>query len=147
MKALLVLHGPNLNLTGVREPEMYGTTTLAEIDERLRTLGRELGYDVRCLQSNYEGRLIDALHEAWDLAGGAVINPGALAHYSYALRDAIAAVPYPVVEAHMSHVAAREPFRRRSVVAPACVAQVTGFGAESYSLALRGLIARLDASR
>lgn len=144
MTSLLILHGPNLNLTGLREPETYGTTTLPEIDARIAALAHELGFDVRSVQSNHEGALIDALHDAREWAAGAVFNPGAFTHYSYALRDAVAAVPYPVVEAHMSHIASREPFRRRSVIAPVCVAQVAGFGADSYLLALRGLAARLE---
>jgi 3-dehydroquinate dehydratase-2 len=139
LTSVLILHGPNLNLTGRREPDVYGTTTLAEIDESLRALGTRLGLDVRSLQSNHEGALVDALHEARDWAQGAVFNPGAFAHYSYALRDAVAAAGFPVVEVHMSMVAAREPFRHTSVIAPVCRGQIAGFGPDSYVLGLEGL--------
>jgi 3-dehydroquinate dehydratase-2 len=147
MTAILILHGPNLNLTGLREPEVYGTTTLAEIDEMLRALGAERGLDVRSFQSNHEGALVDALHDARGWAAGAVFNPGALAHYSYALRDAVAAVSFPVIEVHMSMVAAREAFRHTSVIAPACRGQVAGFGVRSYVLGLEGLAGMLSAGR
>lgn len=139
-----MLHGPNLNLTGVREPEVYGTTTLAEIDRQLVEAGMARGAEIRAYQSNHEGSLIDALHEARDWATGAVFNPGALTHYSYALRDAVASVPYPVVEIHMSLPAAREPFRRRSVIAPACAGQVAGFGIRSYLLGLDGVLGLIE---
>jgi 3-dehydroquinate dehydratase-2 len=147
MTSVLVLHGPNLNLTGLREPEVYGTTTLAEIDEKLRALGAGHGLEVRSFQSNHEGALIDALHDARDWAAGAVFNPGALAHYSYALRDAVTAAGFPVIEVHMSMVAAREPFRHSSVIAPACRGQVAGFGIQSYVLGLEGLARLLGAGR
>jgi 3-dehydroquinate dehydratase II len=142
--SILVLHGPNLNLTGTREPEIYGRTTLAEIDERLHALARERDATVRTMQSNHEGALIDALHEVRNWADGCIFNPGAFTHYSYALRDAVAAVIYPVIEVHMSLPAAREPFRHNSVIAPVCLAQVAGFGARSYELALLGLLQRLE---
>ena len=140
MPSFLVLHGPNLNLTGMREPEVYGRTTLAEIDQRLRSLARERNVELRTVQSNHEGVLIDMLHEALDWADGAVINPGAFTHYSYALRDAVAAVHYPVVEVHMSLPAAREEFRHTSVIAPACRGQIAGFGWYSYVLGLEVLL-------
>ncbi len=144
MTRVLVLHGPNLNLTGVREPEVYGRTTLAEIDRRLVEAGAAGGAEVRAYQSNHEGALIDALHEARDWADGALFNPGALTHYSYALRDAVAAVLYPVVEIHMSLPAAREPFRRRSVIAPACAGQIAGFGVRSYLLGLDAILGLIE---
>jgi 3-dehydroquinate dehydratase-2 len=144
MTSILVLHGPNLNLTGTRETNIYGRTTLSEIDERLHALARERGAVVRIIQSNHEGALIDALHEVRDWAHGALFNPGAYTHYSYALRDAVAAVGYPVVEVHMSLPVAREPFRHHSVIAPVCRAQVAGFGARSYDLALIGLLQSLE---
>src|SRR4051794_40636622 len=115
MTRILVLHGPNLNLTGQRETKIYGSTTLAEIDEGLRRAAEERGVELRCMQSNHEGTLVDALHEARDWADGALFNPGALTHYSYALRDAVSAVQIPVVEVHMSMTAARESFRHLSV--------------------------------
>jgi 3-dehydroquinate dehydratase-2 len=146
VKRILALHGPNLNLTGIREPEVYGRTTLAEIDDRLRTLAAERTAEVRSLQSNHEGALIDALHQAREWADGALFNPGAFTHYSYALRDAVAAVAYPVVEVHMSLPAAREPFRHTSVIAPVCRAQVAGFGAAGYEIALLGLLRLLETS-
>jgi 3-dehydroquinate dehydratase-2 len=146
VKRILALHGPNLNLTGIREPEVYGRTTLAEIDDRLRTLAAERTAEVRSLQSNHEGALIDALHQAREWADGALFNPGAFTHYSYALRDAVAAVAYPVVEVHMSLPAAREPFRHTSVIAPVCWAQVAGFGAAGYEIALLGLLRLLETS-
>ena len=140
MTSVLVLHGPNLNLTGTREPEVYGYTTLPEIDARLSELAQERNVDLRSVQSNHEGVLIDALHESRDVVDGALINPGALTHYSYALRDAVTAVPYPVVEVHLSLPSAREEFRHTSVIAPACLGQIAGFGWYSYVLAFEALL-------
>lgn len=145
MRRLLVLHGPNLNLTGVREPAVYGSTTLDDIDARLVERAQRRGCRITCLQSNHEGNLIDALQEAREWASGALFNPGAFTHYSYALRDAVAAVGYPVVEVHLSLPAAREEFRHRSVIAPVCRGQVAGFGWHSYLVALDGLLDVLEA--
>ena len=142
---ILVLHGPNLNLLGTREPEVYGTTTLDEIDARLREMAVQTNVELRIAQSNHEGALIDELHKARaDGFDGVLLNPGALTHYSYALRDAIAAATLPTVEVHLSNVHAREEFRHRSVIAAVCVGQVIGFGWKSYALGLDGLIARLS---
>jgi 3-dehydroquinate dehydratase-2 len=143
-KAILMLSGPNLNLLGTREPGVYGSLTLAEIEARIARLAAELGYELRCFQSNSEGALIDALHEARSWAAGAVFNPGGYSHSSVALRDAVAAVGYPVVEVHLSNIAAREEFRHSSIVAGACVGSVIGLGWRSYALALRGLAEMLD---
>jgi 3-dehydroquinate dehydratase-2 len=140
MKAVLVLHGPNLNLLGNREPEIYGSQTLAIINARLVDLGRELNVDVRCTQSNHEGVLIDALHEARGWASGVIFNPGGFTHTSIALRDAVAAIGIPVVEAHLSNVYAREDFRKNSFISAVCIGKVVGFGWRSYTMALRGLI-------
>jgi 3-dehydroquinate dehydratase-2 len=133
---IIVLHGPNLNLTGAREPEIYGATTLADIDGELQRQGETLGIQVECFQSNHEGVLIDRIHEAGRNCDAIIINPGALTHYSYALQDALRAVGLPVVEVHMSNIYAREDWRHQSVVAPVASGQITGFGSQSYSLAL-----------
>jgi 3-dehydroquinate dehydratase II len=137
---ILVLHGPNLNLLGTREPEVYGSLTLAEIDSRLVELGKSLGVEVICRQSNHEGALIDALHEARAWAGGVVFNPGGYTHTSVALRDAVTAIGIPVVEVHLSNVYAREEFRHTSLLSGVCKGKITGFGWQSYMLGLRALI-------
>jgi 3-dehydroquinate dehydratase-2 len=136
----LVIHGPNLNLLGSREPEVYGTQTLADVDRFLSGVAEQLGVEVECRQFNAEGPIVDALHAAVDAYDGVVINPGAYSHYSYAIADAIAAIPIPVVEVHLSNIAAREAFRRTSVTAAACAGTVGGFGPTGYALALRGLL-------
>jgi 3-dehydroquinate dehydratase-2 len=142
---VLVLHGPNLNLLGTREPEIYGRQTLADIDASLALLADELNAVIETFQSNHEGALIDRIHTARrEGFSGIIINPGGLTHTSVALRDAISAVGLPVIEAHLSNIHAREPFRQHSYVAGVVVAQVSGFGAMSYHLALRGLVARLS---
>jgi 3-dehydroquinate dehydratase-2 len=137
---VLVLHGPNMNLLGTREPTIYGTTTLQEIDTRLATLARELSIEVRCQQSNHEGVLVDHVQESARWASGIVINAAAYTHTSIALRDAIAAVALPTVEVHLTNPSAREPFRHTSLIAPVCSGMVAGFGADSYSIGLRALV-------
>ena len=140
---ILVLHGPNLNLLGMREPEVYGPLTLEDINTKLISLGNELAADVVCYQSNHEGALIDALHEARAWAAGVVFNPGGYTHTSIALRDAISAIAIPVIEVHLSNVYAREEFRHVSMISAVCKGKVTGFGWHSYELGLRGLIESL----
>jgi len=133
---VLVLHGPNLNLLGTREPGIYGHTTLADIDADLHAAGEALGLTVETFQSNSEGALIDRIHEARQKAQALIVNAGGYTHTSVALRDALAAVGLPVIEVHLSNLAAREEFRHRSLLAPICAGQITGLGAFGYRLAL-----------
>lgn len=137
---VLVLHGPNLNLTGFREPDVYGKQPLEEIEAELRSACDSLGVDLRTLQSNHEGVLIDTIQEHRQWADGIVINPGGLTHYSISLRDALVSVRLPVVEVHMSNIYSREDFRHHSVIAPICLAQITGCGGYGYILAIQALM-------
>jgi len=137
---ILVLHGPNLNLFGRREPHIYGHTTLAQIDERLAALAGELGVTLETLQSNHEGALIDFLHRNIDAAQGALVNPAGLTQHGVPLHDAIKAMPFPVLEVHMSNIAAREAWRAHSIISPAVKATIQGLGPLSYLLALRGVV-------
>ncbi|MBI2386128.1 MAG: type II 3-dehydroquinate dehydratase [Elusimicrobia bacterium] len=140
MKNILVLNGPNLNLLGEREPETYGTMTLSQLNAKLSVYARKKGAALRARQSNHEGELIDILHAHRKWAAGIVFNPGAYSHYSYALRDAVAAILVPTIEVHLSNIKKREPFRRVSVIEPACVGQLYGKGSASYFTAIDMLL-------
>jgi 3-dehydroquinate dehydratase-2 len=143
---ILMLHGINLNMFGKRDPAQYGTITLAEIDARLKTLGRELGVELECFQTNHEGAMCERIHQAFTEGVDAVlINAGAWTHYSYGIRDALAILKVPVVEVHMSNIHAREQFRRHSVLAEVAKGQICGFGVDSYLLALRAAVSALQA--
>jgi 3-dehydroquinate dehydratase-2 len=144
MTKILLLHGPNLNLLGKREPDIYGAMTLDEINHRLTELAAQRGVELRAFQANSEGALVDALQEAMSWADGVIFNPGAYTHTSVALRDAIAGTGLNVVEVHLSNVHAREEFRHKSLLAPVCIGQISGFGWRSYVLGLEGLLGALD---
>ena len=141
MIQLLVLHGPNLNLFGRREPHIYGHTTLAQIDEQLAALAGELGVQLETIQSNHEGALVDFFHKHIDSAQGALVNPAGLTQHGVPLHDAIKAMPFPVLEVHMSNIAAREPWRSHSIISPAVKGTIQGLGPQSYLLGLRGIVA------
>lgn len=144
MFSLLILHGPNLNLLGQREPDTYGCTTLEEINFQLEQRAQKLGAKISVLQSNHEGALIDAVHHAQGQHQGILINAGAYTHTSVALRDAISAVQIPTVEVHLSNIYRREAFRHRSLLAPVVLGQISGFGPESYFLGLQALVHHLN---
>ena len=141
---ILIINGPNLNFLGIREPGIYGTENLEQVNGAILARAKELGAQCEVFQSNHEGDIIDRLHEARREFDGVVLNAGAYTHYSYAIRDAIAAIRIPCVEVHISNVHAREEFRHTSVIAPACLGVVCGFGGDSYLLALEGLVRRLS---
>ncbi|WP_027237677.1 type II 3-dehydroquinate dehydratase [Leisingera caerulea] len=143
MKSILVLNGPNLNLLGTRQPEVYGSVTLAMVEQDCKAHGTTLGFDVECLQSNHEGALIDAIHAAKGKHQGIILNAGAYTHTSIALMDALISVEIPAVEVHLSNIHAREPFRHTSYIAKAALGQICGFGAKGYLLALDALAAHL----
>jgi len=142
MSNIAIIHGPNLNLLGTREPDVYGSATLADIERALADRFED-EHELRFFQNNWEGALIDYIHDLRGWADGVVINPGAFTHYSYALRDAIAGVELPAVEVHLSNIHAREPFRRTSVLAPVCVGQISGFGWYSYVLGVEAILEHL----
>lgn len=140
MKKIWVINGPNLNMLGKREPGVYGSTTLSDVEDSIKELADELKVKVECYQYNSEGDIIDRIHAAMDKVDAIIINPGAYTHYSYAIRDAIAAVSLDVIEVHISNVHAREEFRHKSVTAPVCKGQICGLGIQGYMLALRALV-------
>ncbi|NLY11969.1 MAG: type II 3-dehydroquinate dehydratase [Firmicutes bacterium] len=143
MKEILLVNGPNLNLLGTREPEIYGNTTLNEIENEVTELAKENGYLLTCFQANSEGAIIDFIQQHKD-AAGLIINPGAFTHYSIAIRDCIVAVGIPTIEVHLSNIYAREEFRHRSVIAPVCVGQITGLGKVGYLLALTSFMQKFN---
>lgn len=142
-----LIHGPNLNLLGLRETDVYGHDSFDDLNRKIKTRGAELGLEVRIFQSNHEGELIDAIHDARNWADGIIINPGAFTHYSYAIRDALTAVRLPAIEVHISNIHAREEFRRHSVISSVVVGQIVGLGAYGYLLALDAIQRTVDTSR
>ncbi len=137
---ILVINGVNMNMLGIREPEKYGSMTLKDLEKILYAFSFELGVDVEMYQSNHEGEIVEKIHSAYQNVEGIVINPGAYTHTSVAIRDAIAAVNIPTVEVHMTNIHAREDFRHTSLIAPVCMAQISGFGFDGYKLGLKGLV-------
>jgi 3-dehydroquinate dehydratase II len=144
LSKILVLNGPNLNFLGIREPGIYGTTTLEEIERDIKQRGTELGMEVLCFQSNHEGELIDKIQQAYGQVQFILFNPGALTHYSLALRDAVKSVNIPTLEIHLSNIASREEFRRESVIAPVCIGQISGLGPAGYLLGIEAAVKLLE---
>ncbi len=138
-KKILIIHGPNLNLLGEREPGIYGNDTMDAINDEISKEAQNLGLSCDFFQSNHEGKIIDKIHNARKTHSGIIINPGAYTHYSYAIRDAVAAITIPCIEVHLSNVYSRDEFRSKSVIAPVCKGQIAGFGKQSYILALKGI--------
>lgn len=141
---ILIINGVNMNMLGIREPEKYGTMTLKDLEKELYSYSFELGIDIETFQSNHEGEIVEKIHSAYNTTDGIIINPGAYTHTSVAIRDAVAAVAVPTVEVHMTNIHSREDFRHNSLIAPVCIAQISGFGADSYKLGLKGLINHLQ---
>jgi 3-dehydroquinate dehydratase-2 len=141
---ILLIHGPNLNLLGKRSPDIYGTVGLDEINARMRGIAEEGGAELHVFQSNSEGALIDSIHDAANWADGIVINPGAYAHYSHAIRDALASIPLPAIEVHLSNIYAREEFRRHSVISPVVAGSISGLGWRSYACGIQAMIGMLE---
>lgn len=137
---ILVINGVNMNMLGIREPDKYGSMTLKELEKDLYAYSFELGIDIETYQSNHEGEIVEKIHSAYNNADGIVINPGAYTHTSVAIRDALSAVNIPTVEIHMTNIHSREDFRHKSLIAPVCMAQISGFGFDSYKLGLKGLV-------
>lgn len=143
-KKLLLINGPNMNMLGIRQPEIYGRDTLETIENLTREKAAQLGYECECFQSNYEGAVVEAIHKAYNRIDGIVMNPAAFTHYSIAVADAVSAVGLPVIEVHMSDIHSRESFRHNSVILPYCIGQVAGHGKESYTIAVEKLVAYLE---
>ncbi len=137
---ILIINGVNMNMLGIREPEKYGSVTLKDLEKDLYSFSFELGVDIETFQSNFEGEIVEKIHSAYENFDGIVINPAAYTHTSVAIRDAISAVNIPTVEIHMTNIQAREDFRQKSLIAPVCIAQISGFGIDSYKLGLRGIV-------
>ena len=147
MKKILVIHGPNINLTGIREPGVYGQNTITEINDEIVRCGNNLGFIVDIFQSNCEGEIISKIHSALENNDGIILNAGAYTHYSYAIADALSAVQLPAIEVHFSNIHAREEFRHKSVIAPSCIGSIAGFGKNSYLLALSALKTHLEGTQ